>query len=64
MELPPACLPGEIAERIVGRGEVLEQSGASRWRVVPSYDPVTCGDEFPQLLNLLFGNISLKSGIL
>ena len=64
VELPPACLPVEIAERIVGRVEVLEESGASRWRAVLSYDPVTCGDEFPQLLNLLFGNISLKSGIL
>ena len=64
VELPAGSLPAEIAERIVGNVEKLEQLGGSRWKAVLSYDVGVVGDDIPQLLNLLFGNISLKSGIL
>jgi ribulose-bisphosphate carboxylase large chain len=64
VELPAACLSPEIAERIPGEVTALEASTESRWRAVLSYDVVTVGEDLPQLLNLLFGNISLKRGIL
>jgi ribulose-bisphosphate carboxylase large chain len=74
VELPPECVPPEIAARVVGRVEALEpldregRTGrggrGERWRAVIAYDPAAVGTEVPQLLNLLFGNISMKSAIL
>lgn len=64
VELPPGSVPADVAERIVGNVEKLEDLGGSRWKAVLSYDVGVVGDDIPQLLNLLFGNISLKSGIL
>jgi len=64
VELPAACVPPAILERIVGRVESVEPLDDGRWRAVISYDPVTYDGEVPQLFNLLFGNISLKRGIL
>ncbi len=63
VELPPECVADDVLERVVGRVESLESSdGASVARIVYPLDAV--GEELPQLLNLLFGNISMKSGIL
>ena len=64
VELPPACVPPDIAARMVGRVEALELVGGDRWRAVISYDPAAVGSEVPQLVNLLFGNVSLKPGVL
>jgi ribulose-bisphosphate carboxylase large chain len=63
VELPEGCVDPEIEERIVGTIEKLEPREASAWDAVIAYDPLTAGDDTLQLLNLLFGNISLKSGI-
>lgn len=64
VELAPDVVPPEIAARVAGRVESLKPLGRSRSAAVISFDPaLVCGD-LPQLLNLLFGNISLKSGIL
>jgi len=60
---PDAALP-DAARRIVGRVETVERLGDARWRAVIGFDPELVGDDIPQLLNLLFGNISLKAGIL
>jgi S-methyl-5-thioribulose 1-phosphate isomerase len=71
VELPPECVSPEIAARVVGRVEALEplaregRTGrGGRWRAVITYDPAAVGTEVPQLLNLLFGNISMKPAIL
>ena len=64
VELPPGSFPPEIEERIVGKVEMVEPLGDGRWRTVLSYDVGVVGDDTPQLLNLVFGNISLKAGIL
>jgi len=64
VELPPAIVPPDIAARMVGRVDTLDPLGDSRWRAVISYDRVTVGIEVPQVVNLLFGNISMKAGIL
>src|SRR5207247_10318970 len=57
-------MPPEVALRVAGRVESVDTLGRGRSRAVISFDPgAVCGD-LPQLLNLLFGNISLKTGIL
>jgi ribulose-bisphosphate carboxylase large chain len=64
VELPPECLaPGE--ERMAGRVESLGPEAEERcWRASISYDPDAVGEDLPQLLNLLFGNVSLQRGVL
>lgn len=64
VELPEGSIPLDVEQRIVGEVEAVEPLEAGRWKAVISYDPVTVGADLPQLLNLLFGNISLKAGIL
>jgi ribulose-bisphosphate carboxylase large chain len=64
VELPASCLSPEVAREVVGLVETVEAEGASRWRAVVSYSAETVGDELLQYVNLLFGNISLKEGIL
>jgi len=64
VELAADAVPADVAERIVGRVESVEPLGAARWRAVIAFDPVVVGRDLPQLLNLLFGNISLKPEIL
>ena len=61
VELPPQCVPPGIAARMVGQVEALQPLGDGRWRAAISYDPVAVGAEVPQLINLIFGNISMKS---
>jgi ribulose-bisphosphate carboxylase large chain len=63
VELPESCLSDEIRERVVGRVEKLEEGEGNRWRAIISYSVETVGDDLSQFLNLLFGNISLKRGI-
>src|SRR3989454_6482488 len=64
VEVAADAVPPEVAARVAGRVESVEALRRGRSRAVISFDPgVVCGD-LPQLLNLLFGNISLKTGIL
>lgn len=64
VELPDAVLSDAIRESIVGRVERLEQHSTRRWHAVISYPAGIVAGEWPALLNLLYGNISLKPGIL
>src|SRR5438552_10225090 len=64
VELPADAVPPGVAAHFAGRVESVDTLGRGRSRAVISFDPgAVCGD-LPQLLNLLFGNISLKAGIL
>jgi Ribulose 1,5-bisphosphate carboxylase, large subunit len=63
VELPDSLVPEAIQERIVGRVEALEPLADLRWYAQLSFNTVTVGDDLPQFLNLLFGNISMKAGI-
>jgi len=62
VELPEATLPEDVRDRMVGRIETLEPTGR-RHRATISYPVDAIGSELTQLLNLLFGNISLQGGI-
>ncbi len=64
VEFPRDLLPpGEISEKIVGRVESFRPIGDGTFEAIISYSTITLGDELPQLLNVLFGNISIKQGI-
>src|SRR5690348_16858753 len=63
VELAADALSADVAARIVGRVEAVEPLGAGRWSTVIAYDPAVVSGEVPQLLNLLFGNISMQAGI-
>lgn len=65
VEFPLDLLPpGDIPDRIVGRLESFEQAGEQRYRARISYANETAGSELLQLLNVIFGNSSIKPGIL
>lgn len=64
VELPEGCYPRAIADRIVGRVERLEPTNRRRWEAVISYDPEIVSGELLSLVNLLFGNTSMKAGVL
>lgn len=63
VELPVGCAPDHVEARFPGRVEGIVPLDASRHEVVISYDLDGVGHELPQLLNVLFGNVSIKSGI-
>lgn len=64
VELPDDCVPDAIRERLVGRVERLDALPQRRFHCTISFDSALVGGELTQLLNTLFGNISLKDGIL
>lgn len=61
--MPAAYLPRGLEEKVVGRVEEVEEIGERRVRAVVSYAPEVVGEDLAQLLDLLFGNISLQAGI-
>lgn len=64
VEFPASLVPdGDIRDAIVGRIEAFDQHDARHYRAVISYAVETAGFELPQLLNVVFGNSSIKPGI-
>ncbi len=64
VEIPDSLVPDNfIREHILGRIESFNKIDNNRYRAVISYAVENIGDEFTQLLNTLFGNISIKPGI-
>jgi ribulose-bisphosphate carboxylase large chain len=53
----------DIRGEVFGRIESLEPAARGRWRCRISYAVELAGGELTQLVNVLFGNTSLKSGI-
>jgi len=63
VELPEDMVPtGSIRDGIVGRIEAIE-GGALTSQVIVSYAAETVGTELTQLLNVAFGNSSIKPGL-
>ena len=62
VEVPEGTAP-EVEARLVGRVERVEPAGAGAWRAVIAYDPELVGGDLTQLFNLVFGNVSLMSGV-
>jgi ribulose-bisphosphate carboxylase large chain len=64
VEFPDDLVPsGDIRDHIVGRITALDEVGTERFEVAISYALETAGAELTQLLNVIFGNISIKPGI-
>lgn len=64
VEFPPDLIPpGPIRDEVVGRIESLRSLGANRAEAAVSFAVATAGGELTQLLNVIFGNISLKPGL-
>lgn len=63
VELPDECLTDADRDRVVGQIEALEAIGDDLWRLVLSYTTELIGHSLVQLLNLLYGNISLTPGV-
>lgn len=64
VEFPEDLTPdGDIKEHIVGRIEDFAKAGEKTYRAVISFAVETTGNDLVQLLNVVFGNISIKPGI-
>lgn len=64
VEFPADLLPpGPIPEQVVGRLESLAGVGEGRWLASVSFAVETAGQgDLAQLLNVIYGNVSLKAG--
>ncbi|HZR01482.1 MAG TPA: RuBisCO large subunit C-terminal-like domain-containing protein [Chloroflexota bacterium] len=64
VEIPDELVPnGGLREVVVGRLESLERLDEGAHRATVSYAVEATGGELPQLLNVVFGNTSLKPGV-
>ncbi|MFO7859197.1 MAG: RuBisCO large subunit C-terminal-like domain-containing protein [Ectothiorhodospiraceae bacterium] len=63
VELPPECVPADLADAVVARMERLDAADNGRHHATLSFNPDLIGNELTQLLNTLFGNISLQDGM-
>jgi ribulose-bisphosphate carboxylase large chain len=64
VELHADLLPeGDIADQLPGHIEDFSRFGKDKYQAVISYAIETTGFELVQLLNVLYGNISMKAGI-
>ncbi len=63
VELDLALVPKALRTAVAGRVEAVATSGAGSARALVAYDPALVAGDFPQLLNLLFGNVSMQAGV-
>lgn len=63
VEIPEGCYSEAIEESVVSRVERLERVSDELWELTASVAPGIVGGELGQLLNVLFGNVSLFRGI-
>ncbi len=63
VELPEGAFPAALEETVVGRVERVEEAGEGRALAAISYAPGLAAGDLPQLLNLLYGNVSMKAGV-
>lgn len=63
VEIPEGCYSQEIEQSVVSRIEGLEARGEGTWELTASVSPAIIGGELGQLLNVLFGNVSLFKGV-
>jgi ribulose-bisphosphate carboxylase large chain len=63
IEFPQDLVDGDIRTKVIGRVEDVVSIDAGNTRVEISYAWELCANEFPQFLNVVFGNISIQPGI-
>ena len=62
-ELPRGVVNSDIEEKVVGKPLSAEQIAPQKHEVVISWPIANLGHDISQFLNILYGNISLQSGI-
>jgi ribulose-bisphosphate carboxylase large chain len=63
VELPAACVSSHVAKHAVGRVEAVRHEHGGVWQAEISFPTSVLDSGVAQLLNLLFGNVSLKTGV-
>lgn len=64
VEIPAAAVSLDLERRVVGTLHSIERLDKRLWRAVVDYPQLVVGlGDLPQLLNWLFGNISLYDGV-
>lgn len=64
VEIPRDVVPaGYIEDVVLGRVEAVVAEGDGTWMARISYAPDAAGHELPQLLNVIFGNSSIQTGL-
>lgn len=63
VELDLALVPPALRREVAGRVEEVSGVGPRRARAVLSYPVAAAAGDLPQLLNLLFGNVSMQAGV-
>jgi ribulose-bisphosphate carboxylase large chain len=63
VEFPGELVPQVIKDQIVGRIEAFEPAEKGSFQAIISYAVESAANELTQLLNVMFGNISIKPGI-
>jgi ribulose-bisphosphate carboxylase large chain len=63
LEAPEGIVPPEIEARALGRVERVAPRADDTFDVTIAYPVEATGRELPQLLNLLWGNVSLQQGV-
>jgi ribulose-bisphosphate carboxylase large chain len=63
VEIPEGCYSDRIERDVVSRIEELAPVGEDCWRLTASVSQDLVGGELGQLLNVLFGNVSLFRGV-
>jgi len=62
-ELPRGVVNSDIEEKVVGKPLSAEQVAPTKYEVLISWPIANLGHDISQFLNILYGNISLQSGI-
>ena len=63
VELDLALVPAVVRRRVAGRVEAVATSARGAARAIVAYPAALALGDLPQLLNLLFGNVSMQSGV-
>jgi ribulose 1,5-bisphosphate carboxylase large subunit-like protein len=63
VEFPSELISDALRERVVGRIERFERVAHAAWEATIAYPVETAGGELTQLLNVVFGNYSMKRGV-
>ncbi|KAB2966900.1 MAG: ribulose 1,5-bisphosphate carboxylase, partial [Thermoanaerobaculia bacterium] len=63
VEIPEGVAPAAVEARALGRVEDVEPLGGGRFLAAVAFPLAATGSELTQLVNVLWGNVSLWSGV-
>ncbi len=63
VELPPALVPDSIRERVVGQTTSIQEVGEYHFDVTLAFNAKLADVNLSQLLNLIYGNVSIYDGV-